>query len=293
MTINKAVIPAAGLGTRFLPATKAMPKEMIALVDKPLIEYVVEEAYAAGISEVILVTHVDKPSLSKHFVKDHKLEAKLIEQGKDKLLNATRKVCPAGLKITAVNQDKPLGLGHAILCAEQKISGEDFVVILPDVLLYKESKPDLRNMLDRFSQTCASQVMVNPVSPDVVGEYGIVDCDNESISPGDSKKVIKVVEKPKAHLAPSNLAITGRYVLSSNIMAYLKQIKPGTGGEIQLTDAIARLIETDEVEAYHINSKIYDCGNKLGYLKATVEYGLRHSELGVEFKEFLDKSDLS
>ncbi len=287
MSVKKVVIPAAGLGTRFLPATKAMAKEMITLVDKPLIQYVVEEAASAGIDEVILVTHVNKANITKHFDQDHVLEKNLASKGKDKLLNATRKICPEGLKVTAVHQDEPLGLGHAILCADKVVGDEDFAVILPDVLLYTDSKPDLKLMIDRFNKTNASQIMVNPVAENEVSNYGIVDCADKDLSPGDSSKIFKVVEKPKKHLAPSNLAITGRYVLSNQIMQDLKQTRPGAGGEIQLTDAIEKLINEQDVEAYCLHSKYYDCGCKIGYLQATVEYGLRHPELGSEFAKWL------
>lgn len=291
MSIKKVVIPAAGLGTRFLPATKAMAKEMITLVDKPLIQYVIEEAASAGMEEVVLVTHIDKANITKHFDTDHELEKNLEKKGKDKLLNATRKICPKNLKVTAVHQDEPLGLGHAILCAEDIVGDEDFAIILPDVLLYTDQNTDLQSMISRFNDTAASQIMVNPVPADDVSNYGVVDCGGKDLSPGDSSKIFKVVEKPKTHLAPSNLAITGRYVLSNQIMQYLRQTKPGAGGEIQLTDAIEQLINAQQVEAYYLNSKYYDCGGKIGYLKATVEYGLRHPELGGEFSKWLINMD--
>ena len=286
------VIPAAGLGTRFLPATKAMPKEMITLVDKPLIQYVIEEAVISGITEVILVTHANKPSLSKHFDKDEKLEKNLEKKGKDKLLNATRKICPQELRITSVHQNEPLGLGHAIICAADEIADDDFAVILPDVLLYTKLEPDLKKMLRRFSKIGASQIMVNSVEQASVESYGIVDCDKKP-QPGGSAKISKVIEKPKPHLAPSNLAITGRYVLSNKVLDNLKTVKPGAGGEIQLTDAIQLLVAHSTVEAYHMNSKYYDCGSKSGYLQATVEYGMRHPGLGAEFKEYLRNLDIS
>ena len=281
--VRKAVIPVAGLGTRMLPATKAIPKEMLPLVDKPLIQYVVNECIAAGITEIVLVTHSSKNSIENHFDTSFELEAMLEKRVKRQLLEEVQSICPPHVTIMQVRQGLAKGLGHAVLCAHPVVGDEPVAVILPDVILdeYESdlSRDNLAEMISRFDETGASQIMVEPVED--VTAYGVVDCKGESLKPG-------VVEKPKADVAPSNLAVVGRYVLSADIWPLLAKTPPGAGDEIQLTDAIDMLIEKETVEAYHMKGKSHDCGNKLGYMQAFVEYGIRHKTLGDDFKAWLE-----
>ncbi len=290
--ITKAVIPVAGLGTRMLPATKAIPKEMLPLVDKPLIQYVVNECIEAGIKEIILVTHSSKNAIENHFDKSFELETTLGKNVKRKLLQEIQTICPKDITIMHVRQGEAKGLGHAVATARPLIGDNPFAVILPDVLI-DDAACDLKNdnlaaMIDRYESTHASQIMVEPVAKEQVSNYGIVDCNGATLLPGDSAKMVKVVEKPQIDEAPSNLAVVGRYVLSSKIWNLLENTVPGTGNEIQLTDAIADLIELETVEAFHMTGKSHDCGSKLGYMKAFVEYGMRHPEKGAEFRKYLN-----
>ena len=279
--VKKAVIPVAGLGTRMLPATKAIPKEMLPLVDKPLIQYVVNECIAAGITEIVLVTHSSKNSIENHFDTSFELEAMLEKRVKRQLLEEVQSICQGLAK----------GLGHAVLCAHPVVGDEPVAVILPDVILdeYESdlSQDNLAEMIRRFDETGHSQIMVEPVAD--VTAYGVVDCKGVELAPGESVPMVGVVEKPKADVAPSNLAIVGRYVLSADIWPLLAKTPPGAGDEIQLTDAIDMLIEKETVEAYHMKGKSHDCGNKLGYMQAFVEYGIRHNTLGTEFKAWLEE----
>lgn len=287
--VRKAVIPVAGLGTRMLPATKAIPKEMLPLVDKPLIQYVVNECIAAGLNEIILVTHSSKNSIENHFDTSFELEAMLEKRVKRQLLEEVQSICPKHVTIMQVRQGLAKGLGHAVMCAHPLVGDEPVAVILPDVIIDEfESnlkKDNLSEMLSRFAETGHSQIMVEPV--DDVSSYGVVDCKGQKLSAGDSAPMVGVVEKPKASEAPSNLAIVGRYVLSADIWSLLEKTPPGAGNEIQLTDAIAMLMEKETVEAYHLKGVSHDCGNKLGYMQAFVEYGLRHNALGDEFAQWL------
>ncbi|KAA9001813.1 UTP--glucose-1-phosphate uridylyltransferase GalU [Affinibrenneria salicis] len=289
--VRKAVIPVAGLGTRMLPATKAIPKEMLPLVDKPLIQYVVNECIAAGINEIILVTHSSKNSIENHFDTSFELEAVLEQRVKRQLLAEVQSICPKHVTIMQVRQGLAKGLGHAVLCAHPLVGDEPVAVILPDVIIdeYESdlSKDNLSEMLARFSDTGYSQIMVEPVEN--VSSYGVVDCKGASLQPGDSAPMVGIVEKPKASEAPSNLAVVGRYVLSADIWSLLAKTPPGAGNEIQLTDAIAMLMEKETVEAYHLKGISHDCGNKLGYMQAFVEYGLRHGSLGGEFTRWLQE----
>ena len=284
MNIKKAVIPVAGLGTRMLPATKAIPKEMLPIVDKPLIQYVVNEAVAAGIKEIVLVTHSSKNAIENHFDKSFELEARLEKRVKRSLLEDVRSIVPKGVTVISVRQSEPLGLGHAVLTAKPIIGDHAFVVLLPDVLVDKYnsdlSKDNLAQMIKRFEQTQHSQIMVEPVPDDQVNQYGVVDLGGAKIQAGESRKVLGLVEKPDLDKAPSNLAITGRYVLSADIWDLLEKTMPGAGGEIQLTDALHGL---DTMEAYHIKGKSHDCGSKVGYMMANIEYALKCSVLGEEF----------
>lgn len=289
--VKKAVIPVAGLGTRMLPATKAIPKEMLPLVDKPLIQYVVNECIAAGITEIVLVTHSSKNSIENHFDTSFELEAMLEKRVKRQLLEEVQSICPPHVTIMQVRQGLAKGLGHAVLCAHPVVGNEPVAVILPDVILdeYESdlSQDNLAEMIRRFDETGNSQIMVEPVED--VTAYGVVDCKGVELAPGESVPMVGVVEKPKADVAPSNLAIVGRYVLSADIWALLAKTPPGAGDEIQLTDAIDMLIEKETVEAYHMKGKSHDCGNKLGYMQAFVEYGIRHNSLGAEFKAWLEE----
>ncbi|MBC8953815.1 UTP--glucose-1-phosphate uridylyltransferase GalU [Xenorhabdus sp. PB62.4] len=289
--VKKAVIPVAGLGTRMLPATKAIPKEMLPLVDKPLIQYVVNECIKAGINEIILVTHSSKNSIENHFDTSFELEAILEKRVKRQLLDEIQSICPKHVTIMQTRQGIAKGLGHAVLCAKPLIGNEPFAVILPDVILDEYStdlsKYNLSEMLSRFNNSGASQILVEPVPVESVSDYGIVDCLGEELKPGDSKPIVRVVEKPKPEEAPSNLSIVGRYVLSENIWPLLAKTAPGAGDEIQLTDAIAMLMEKEPVEAYHLQGRSHDCGNKLGYMQAFVEYGMKHKELGKLFTDWV------
>ena len=287
----KAIIPVAGLGTRMLPATKAIPKEMLTLVDKPLIQYVVNECIAAGIKEIVLVTHSSKNAIENHFDTSFELETMLEKRVKRQLLEEVRSIVPKDVTIMHVRQGNAKGLGHAVLCGRPLVGDESFAVILPDVLLAEfsanQKKENLAAMLKRFSQTKASQIMVSPVAPEAVSSYGIADCGGVEIPPGESAKINSIVEKPSVDDAPSNLAVVGRYVFSAAIWDLLEKTPVGVGDEIQLTDAIDMLIEKETVEAFHMTGISYDCGDKIGYMKAFVEYGLHHNKLGDEFKSYL------
>ncbi|QDE31745.1 MULTISPECIES: UTP--glucose-1-phosphate uridylyltransferase GalU [Shewanella] len=287
----KVVIPVAGLGTRMLPATKAIPKEMLPLVDKPLIQYIVDECVSAGIKEIVLVTHASKNAIENHFDKSYELESTLEKRVKRQLLHEVQAICPKNVTIMHVRQGEAKGLGHAILCAKPCIGDNPFAVVLPDVILDSYSADqrteNLASMLIRYRESKASQIMVAPVPDDQVNKYGIADCGGETINPGDSTKIFNMVEKPEIGQAPSNLAVVGRYVLSEKIWDLLARTLPGAGDEIQLTDAIDMLIESDTVEAFNMTGKSHDCGDKLGYMKAFVEYGLRDPKLGSGFKKEL------
>ena len=287
----KAIIPVAGLGTRMLPATKAIPKEMLTLVDKPLIQYVVNECVAAGIKEIVLVTHSSKNAIENHFDTSFELETMLEKRVKRQLLEEVRSIVPKDVTIMHVRQGNAKGLGHAVLCGRPLVGDEPFAVILPDVLLAEfsanQKKENLAAMLKRFNQTKASQIMVSPVAPEAVSSYGIADCGGVEIPPGESAKINSIVEKPSVDDAPSNLAVVGRYVFSAAIWDLLEKTPVGVGDEIQLTDAIDMLIEKETVEAFHMTGISYDCGDKIGYMKAFVEYGLHHNKLGGEFKSYL------
>ena len=285
-TLNKVVIPVAGLGTRFLPATKAIPKEMITLVDEPLIQYVVREAVSAGFTHIILVTHSSKGAIENHFDHNFELEKTLAFKNKTALLEKVGHILPGEADIISVRQPQALGLGHAILCAAPIIGDDPFGVILSDVIL-NNSSVDLKNMVQTFEKTGNSQIMVEPVPESEVDKYGIADCMGAELNPAESTKISAIVEKPDVSEAPSNLSVTGRYVLDNQILNLLKVTPKGAGNEIQLTDAIAQLMEVNDVDAYCLAGKSYDCGDKLGYLKASVEFALEHDELGNDFKAWL------
>ena len=287
----KVVIPVAGLGTRMLPATKAIPKEMLPLVDKPLIQYIVNECVNAGVREIVLVTHASKNSIENHFDTSYELEAQLERRVKRQLLEEIQNICPKTVTIMQVRQGMAKGLGHAVLCAKPVIGDSPFAVVLPDVILDEftanQHSENLASMIKRFKETQYSQIMVAPVPDTEVDKYGIADCEMAGLCAGESVKINRMVEKPELEDAPSNLAVVGRYVLSKNIWDLLEKTPVGAGDEIQLTDAIDMLIEQETVEAFHLVGKSHDCGSKLGYMKAFVEYGLRHPVLGDEFNAFV------
>lgn len=290
MKVTKAVLPVAGLGTRFLPASKAIPKEMVTVVDKPVIQYVVEEALAAGINEIVLVTHSSKKAIEDHFDVNYELEAELERRGKHELLQVLRDIAPPQLKVTAVRQGRALGLGHAVYCARPVVGDAPFAVMLPDVLVEQAGNAvDLGLMTQRFAETGQAQIMVEPVPGELVHQYGVVDLNGVDLQPAGHARMTRVVEKPPRDEAPSNLAIVGRYVLPAGIFDLLANTAPGAGGEIQLTDAIAELMKNEGVEAWHIAGRSYDCGSKLGYLEATLAYGLQHPQLGADFRALLTR----
>jgi len=290
--IKKAILPVAGLGTRFLPASKSIPKEMVTVVDRPAIEYVVKEAVAAGIEEIILVTHSSKASIENYFDRNLELETTLEHKKKFDLLKEITEILPSHVSVISVRQPQPLGLGHAVLCAKAVVGNDDFVVLLPDVLVKDNSaENDLARMIHRFEQSKASQIMVEAVPDSLVDQYGIVDVAH---SPAEGESIVMqgIVEKPAVGTAPSNLSVVGRYVLPAKIMNLLEQTPKGAGNEIQLTDAIAALQKTENVEAYRMKGQTFDCGSKIGYLKAVLHYGLEHPKLGEDFKQLIKDLNL-
>ncbi|MGM0984575.1 MAG: UTP--glucose-1-phosphate uridylyltransferase GalU [Pseudomonadota bacterium] len=290
--INKAVLPVAGFGTRCLPASKAIPKEMITIVDRPVIQYVVQEAVAAGIRDIVLVTHGTKSAIENHFDKHFELEASLEAKGKTELLEELRSIVPADVNIISVRQPEPLGLGHAVLCARPVVGDDEpFAVLLPDVLVDGEGiEPnDLAGMIAAFEASQHSQLMVEEVPHDMVHKYGIVDTGGELPGPGESRPIAGVVEKPPVDEAPSDLAVIGRYVLPGRIFSLLADTPPGAGNEIQLTDAIETLRREEGVDAWRMRGKTYDCGHQLGYLEAILAYGRRHPRYGRGFRELLSR----
>ena len=289
LKVRKVVIPVAGLGTRVLPASKAIPKEMMPVVDKPVIQHVVEEAVAAGIKEIILVTRSGKSSIEDHFDSHYELEAELARKNKVELLAAIQQIIPADVSIIAIRQPQAKGLGHAVHCAASVVNDEPFAVILPDVLVKNatDENNDLARMVAEFESNSAAQIMVGEVPADKVSSYGIADCRGIKLEAGQSKEIKGLVEKPAQHEAPSNLAVIGRYILPARVMSLLANGKPGAGGEIQLTDAIDSLLAEQTVDAYKMVGETYDCGEKLGYLKANVAYGLQHPETAAGLKEFI------
>lgn len=291
--LSKVVIPVAGLGTRVLPASKAIPKEMLTVVDKPVIQHVVEEAIAAGFREIILVTRSGKQAIEDHFDHHYELEHELTRKGKHELRAAVNDTVPADVEIVSVRQPQALGLGHAVLCASHVVGDDDFAVILPDMIIDNpDGNRDLTAMAKRYAESGKGQIMVESVPEDQVQRYGIVDCGGVAVEAGSSAEIKGMVEKPKAEEAPSNLAIVGRYILPARVMKLLKTTKPGAGGEIQLTDALLELTEESPLEAYNMRGKIYDCGNKAGLLQANVAMGLRHPETAEALKAFIQGLDL-
>ncbi|MDO8301342.1 UTP--glucose-1-phosphate uridylyltransferase GalU [Lacisediminimonas sp.] len=281
--ITKAVFPVAGLGTRFLPVTKASPKEMLPIVDKPLIQYAVEEAMAAGITDMIFVTGRNKRAIEDHFDKAYELEAELIARDKQSILTALRGIKPDNVQCFYVRQAEALGLGHAVLCAERLIGDEPFAVVLADDLL-DAGVPVLKQMVDLHAHYGSSIIGVESIRPEQSRSYGVVA--GKSIAEG-LLKLHDIVEKPAPADAPSDMGVVGRYIMTSSIFRHLREMPPGAGGELQLTDGIARLLRQEAVLSYRFEGKRYDCGSKQGYLQATVELALRHPEVREEFRQYL------
>ena len=280
--IKKAVFPVAGMGTRFLPATKACPKEMLPIVDKPLIQYAVEEAIDAGCTELVFITGRNKRTIEDHFDKAYELESELSIRNKDKLLEVVRSIVPSNVSCMYIRQPEALGLGHAVLCAKPAVCNEPFAVILADDLI-DAPKGALRQMVEVYNQTGTSVLGVEEVDKSQTSSYGIVK--TEALD--GRQRIEHIVEKPHPDVAPSNLAVVGRYILTPKIFDFLSTIQRGAGGEIQLTDAIARLLNHETVIAYPFEGKRYDCGSKIGYLQATIDLGLKHPETGDALREYL------
>lgn len=283
--ISKAIFPVAGLGTRFLPATKASPKEMLPVVDKPLIQYAVEEAIEAGITEMIFITGRNKRAIEDHFDMAYELEAELEVRHKHDLLQLIRRIKPDDVQCFYVRQSEALGLGHAVLCAERLVQDEPFAIILADDLL-DASVPVMKQMVDLHQHYGSSIIGVEAIPLEQSSAYGIV----EGRPVADRLlKLDGIIEKPAPQNAPSNIGVVGRYILTPSIFRHLRRLKPGAGGELQLTDAIAQLIQSEAVMSYQFIGKRYDCGTKQGYLQATVEFALKHPEVADEFRDFLQQ----
>jgi len=283
LKVTKAVFPVAGLGTRFLPATKASPKEMLPIVDKPLIQYAVEEAIAAGMTEMIFVTGRSKRAIEDHFDKSYEIEAELEARHKDKLLDVVRSIKPSHVNCFYVRQAEALGLGHAVLCAEKLVGDEPFAVILADDLLYSQT-PVMKQLVDVFNHYQSSVVGVEAIAREDTGAYGVIDGREWE---EDVFKLSGIVEKPAPEVAPSNLGVVGRYVLTPTIFEHIRSLEAGALGELQLTDALQSLLAQQQVLAYRYVGTRFDCGSKLGYLKATVEFALRHPEVRDQFEAYL------
>jgi UTP--glucose-1-phosphate uridylyltransferase len=281
--LTKAVFPVAGIGSRFLPATKASPKEMMPIVDKPLIQYAVEEAVAAGITDMIFITGRNKRAIEDHFDKAYEVESELAARGKTELLELVQSIIPRGINCIYIRQAEALGLGHAVLCAKPVVNDEPFAVILADDLI--DGKPPVvRQMTDMYERHGCSVLGVEEIPREQTRQYGIVGFEPAG---GGVERITAIVEKPEPAAAPSNLAVVGRYVLTPRIFRHLEQVKPGAGGEIQLTDAIATLLTEERVLACRFRGTRYDCGSKLGYLQATVAFGRKHPEVGPSFEAYL------
>jgi UTP--glucose-1-phosphate uridylyltransferase len=287
--ITKAVFPVAGLGTRFLPATKASPKEMMSIVDKPLIQYAVEEARAAGITDMVFITGRTKRSIEDHFDKAYEMEAELEARGKHELLKIARETAPSDINCIYIRQSEPLGLGHAVLCAAAVVGDEPFAVLLADDLIDGDP-PVLKQMADVYNYYRCSVLGTMEVPREQTRQYGIVSTEGEAM--GDVQRIKGIVEKPAPDKAPSTQAVVGRYILTPHIFDHLRRVTPGAGGEIQLTDAISSLLTEEAVLSYRFKGTRYDCGSKLGFLQATIALGRKHPEVGREFTEYLASLNL-
>ena len=283
--VTKAVFPVAGMGTRFLPATKANPKEMLPIVDKPLIQYAVEEAIAAGITELIFITGRTQRSITDHFDKAYELETELEKKGKVEQLEVVRSIIPDGVTCIYIRQAEPLGLGHAVMCAKPVVGDAPFAVILPDDLIEDGDRGVVKQMIGKFQQDNSSIIAVQNVPKEDTSKYGIVE--TSSTNDKSLSKINSIVEKPEPDLAPSTLGVVGRYVLSPGIFNCLEQTPKGAGNEIQLTDAISLLIKKESIYAYEFEGTRYDCGSKLGYMQASIQYALKDPDIKDEFYSYL------
>ena len=292
--IKKAVIPVAGLGTRMLPATKAIPKELLPVYDRPIIEHVVKEAIAGGVTEIILVTRSGKEAIENHFDAHYELEHRLEKKGKETILGTVKNVVPEGIKISSVRQSDALGLGHAVLCAKHLLNNEPFAVLLPDVLVLDQELRDknysFAQLVKAWDETGAGQVMVERVNPEVVESYGIADLGDLTLEPFKSVALKGLVEKPSPDHAPSNLAVLGRYVLPPKVLELLEDTAAGVGGEIQLTDALDELLKLEGLNALETDAEIHDCGNKLGFLGANLAVGMRDAETKLAIKKLFESN---
>jgi UTP--glucose-1-phosphate uridylyltransferase len=292
--IRKAVIPVAGLGTRMLPATKAIPKELLPVYDRPIIEHVVKEAIAAGITEIILVTRSGKEAIENHFDAHYELEHRLEKKGKEIILGTVKNIIPSYVTLTSVRQSDALGLGHAVLCAKHLLNNEPFAVLLPDVLVLDQESHDQNYsfgaMIDAWNETGMGQVMVERVGLDAIDNYGVADLNGAASEPFKSVPLKGLVEKPAPKDAPSNLAVLGRYILPSAVMDLLETTVAGVGGEIQLTDALDELLKRDGLNAFETDADIYDCGNKQGFLSANLAVGMRDPDTRRSIKALIEKS---
>ena len=293
--INKAVIPVAGLGTRMLPATKAIPKELLPVYDRPIIEHVVKEAIAGGVTEILLVTRSGKEAIENHFDAHYELEHRLEKKGKETILGTVKNIIPKHVKVTSIRQVDALGLGHAVLCAKHLLNSEPFAVLLPDVLVLdhdsRERNSSFSQLVEAWNKTEVGQVMVERVDSEAIENYGVADLDGAKSEPFDSVALKGLVEKPSPEEAPSNLAVLGRYILPSKVLDLLESTKPGVGGEIQLTDALDELLKLDGLNSFETDAGIYDCGNKKGFLSANLAVGMRDPEMREEIKRLFDRND--
>ena len=293
-SLTKAIIPVAGLGTRMLPATKAIPKELLPIVDRPIIEYVVKEAIDAGITEIILVTRTGKEAIENHFDINYELEHRLEKKGKETILRSVKDIIPNGINITSIRQQDALGLGHAVLCAKHLLNDEPFAVLLPDVLVLdkitRENNYSFKAMYEAWNNSGIGQIMVERINAKEVENYGIVDLDNINPEPFTSTNIKTLVEKPSIENSPSNLAVLGRYILPPSIMGFLENTKAGVGGEIQLTDALDMILKENKLNAFLTDGVSFDCGNKRGFLGANLTLGMRDNETK-EYIEDLNKKD--
>lgn len=292
--IKRAVIPVAGLGTRMLPATKAIPKELLPVYDRPIIEYVVNEAIAGGVTEIILVTRSGKEAIENHFDAHYELERRLEKKGKETILGSVKNIIPNNVKVTSVRQADALGLGHAVLCAKHLLNNEPFAVLLPDVLILdqasRENNYSFIQLVKAWVETGIGQIMVERVEPDVVENYGITNLNSELVEPFKSLPVKGLVEKPSPKDAPSNLAVLGRYVLPYKLLELLENTTAGEGDEIQLTDALDELSKLEGLNAFETDAEIFDCGNKQGFLSANLALGMRDSKTKDVIKRLFDRS---
>jgi UTP--glucose-1-phosphate uridylyltransferase len=293
--IKKAVIPVAGLGTRMLPATKAIPKELLPVYDRPIIEHVVKEAIAAGITEIILVTRSGKEAIENHFDAHYELEHRLEKKGKETILGTVKNIIPGHITVTSVRQSDALGLGHAVLCAKHLLNNEPFAVLLPDVLVLDQESRDknysFAAMTDAWNETGIGQVMVERVDSEAIENYGVADLNGAASEPFRSVSLKGLVEKPSPEEAPSNLAVLGRYILPSKVLDLLETTVAGVGGEIQLTDALDELLKRDGLNAFETDAEIFDCGNKQGFLSANLAVGMRDPDTRRSIKTLIEKND--